>query len=42
MNINDLKTEGYKTLRDLKDLPQGYLPKILHTLTHLFRWFYGN
>lgn len=39
--INDLEEEGYKTLRDLKDLPQGYLSKILHTLTHLLDGFMG-
>jgi len=39
--INELEEEGYKTLRDLRELPQGYLSKILHTLVHLIDGFMG-
>lgn len=39
--INELEKEGYKTLKDLADLPQGYLSKILHTVVHLIDGFMG-
>ncbi|MCS7199063.1 MAG: hypothetical protein RMI63_01665 [Caldimicrobium sp.] len=39
--IKEIKLEGYTTLEDLKDLPQGYLSKLVHTLAHLLDGFFG-
>lgn len=39
--LAELQAEGYTTLADLVDLPQGYLSKILHTLAHMEDGFFG-
>ena len=39
--LDHLKEEGVTTLDQLPDLPQGYVTKILHTLTHLLDGFIG-
>jgi hypothetical protein len=36
-----LKEEGVTSLDQLPDLPQGYVTKVLHTLTHLLDGFIG-
>ena len=36
-----LKEEGVTSLEQLPDLPQGYVTKVLHTLTHLLDGFIG-
>jgi hypothetical protein len=36
-----LKEEGVVSLDQLPDLPQGYVTKVLHTLTHLLDGFIG-
>jgi hypothetical protein len=39
--LDHLKEEGVVTLEQLLDLKQGYVTKILHTLTHLLDGFIG-
>jgi hypothetical protein len=39
--LEHLKEEGVTTLEQLPDLHQGYLTKVLHTLTHLLDGFIG-
>lgn len=39
--LEHLKEEGITTLEQLPDMQQGYLTKILHTLTHLLDGFIG-
>jgi hypothetical protein len=39
--LDHLKDEGIATLDQLPDLQQGYLTKVLHTLTHLLDGFIG-
>jgi hypothetical protein len=39
--LDHLKEEGVTTLDQLPDLQQGYLTKVLHTLTHLLDGFIG-
>jgi hypothetical protein len=39
--LDHLKEEGVTTLDQLVDLQQGYVTKILHTLTHLLDGFIG-
>lgn len=39
--LDHLKEEGVTSLEQLPDLPQGYVTKILHTLTHLLDGFIG-
>lgn len=39
--LNHLKEEGVTTLDQLLELQQGYVTKVLHTLTHLLDGFIG-
>ncbi|WP_028318147.1 hypothetical protein [Desulfobulbus elongatus] len=39
--LDHLKEEGVTTLEQLPDLQQGYVTKVLHTLTHLLDGFIG-
>jgi hypothetical protein len=39
--LDHLKEEGVTTLDQLPDLEQGYVTKVLHTLTHLLDGFIG-
>jgi hypothetical protein len=39
--LDHLKQEGVTTLEQLPDLQQGYVTKVLHTLTHLLDGFIG-
>ncbi len=39
--LSELEEEGFKTLKDLKDLPQGYLSKSFHTVAHFLDGFFG-
>jgi len=39
--LDHLKEEGVTTLDQLPDLQQGYVTKVLHTLTHLLDGFIG-
>ncbi len=36
-----LQEEGFETIMDLKDLPQGYLSKELHVAVHFLDGFFG-
>ncbi len=39
--LAELQDDGYTTLIDLLDLPQGYQSKILHTIAHIEDGFFG-
>ncbi len=39
--LTELEADGYTTLIDLLDLPQGYQSKILHTIAHIEDGFFG-
>ncbi len=39
--LAELQADGYTTLTDLLDLPQGYQSKILHTIAHIEDGFFG-
>ncbi len=39
--IAELEETGLRTLTQLKDLPQGYPSKVLHTLVHILDGFIG-
>ncbi len=39
--VAELEADGYTTLTDLLDLPQGYQSKILHTIAHIEDGFFG-
>jgi len=39
--LEELGHEGVLSLPQLEDLPQGYLSKTLHTVTHLLDGFFG-
>jgi hypothetical protein len=39
--LTELGDEGITTLKDLEDLPQGYMSTILHTATHFLDGFFG-
>lgn len=39
--IDEIKTEGYVLLDDLKTFPQGYLSKLFHTIAHIIDGFFG-
>ncbi len=39
--LNQLSDEGYTSLSDLGEIPQGYLSKVFHTLAHLLDGFFG-
>jgi len=39
--LAELQAEGYTTLIDLLDLPQGYQSNILHTIAHMEDGFFG-
>lgn len=39
--LDELGHEGVRSLLQLEDLPQGYLSKTLHTVTHLLDGFFG-
>ncbi len=39
--LAELQDDGYTTLTDLLDLPQGYQSKILHTIAHIEDGFFG-
>ncbi|NPA49276.1 MAG: hypothetical protein GXO20_04785 [Thermodesulfobacteria bacterium] len=40
-NLVLLQEEGFEEVRDLKDLPQGYLSKQLHIVVHFLDGFFG-
>ena len=40
-SLKKLDEEGYKNVLDLKNLPQGYLSKELHTVVHFLDGFFG-
>lgn len=39
--LAELQADGYTTLSDLLDLPQGFHSKILHTIAHMEDGFFG-
>ncbi len=39
--LHELKESGISSLDDLRDLPQGYQSKTIHTITHLLDGFFG-
>ena len=39
--LKELGDEGVATLKDLEELPQGYMSTILHTATHFLDGFFG-
>ncbi len=39
--LNELGTEGYKSLEHIAQVPQGYLSKLVHTVAHLLDGFFG-
>jgi len=39
--LAELEADGYTTITDLLDLPQGYQSKILHTIAHMEDGFFG-
>jgi hypothetical protein len=39
--IVELEETGITSLKELKDLPQGYPSKVLHTLVHILDGFIG-
>ena len=39
--LGELQADGYTTIADLLDLPQGFQSKILHTIAHMEDGFFG-
>ncbi len=39
--IEDLKSEGYQLIDDLRTLPQGYLSKLVHLIAHFVDGFFS-
>ena len=39
--LSELREEGFESVSDFKDLPQGYLSKLLHITTHILDGFFG-
>jgi len=39
--LQELSEEGYTSLFELQNLPQGYLSKVLHLIAHLLDGFFG-
>lgn len=39
--LGKLNNEGFESLEDLLDLPQGFQSKLLHTMSHLLDGFFG-
>ncbi|MGC9021833.1 MAG: hypothetical protein ACP5J5_01770 [Dissulfurimicrobium sp.] len=39
--LSELSRAGFKSIPELRELPQGYLSKLLHIATHMLDGFFG-
>ena len=39
--ISELQEAGFSSISDINDIPQGYLSKLLHVITHILDGFFG-
>lgn len=39
--VVQLQTEGFKTIQDLQTMPQGYMTRVFHVITHLLDGKFG-